>query len=97
MGIWSTAVNNINTGWGYGGYYPQYAPNVQNPYQQPMLHNPPQPYRFQLQDNGGTLSIKQLNQVLKSVENQAYQVMSTTLQSILAFHNSVTSIKQMMD
>ena len=100
-----TAVNNINATWGYGGYYPQYAMNtqqsMQHPMQQstqhPMQQNPSQPYSFQLQDNGGVLTIDQLNQVLKSIDNRTYQVMSTSMQSILAFHNPVNGIKELMD
>jgi hypothetical protein len=55
-----------------------------------------QPYQFQLQDNGETINIQQLNQILKTVERQAYSVMSSHLTQILAFHDPVKGIKNML-
>ena len=55
-----------------------------------------QPYQFQLQDNGETINIQQLNQILKTVERQAYSVMSSHLTQILAFHDPVNGIKNML-
>jgi hypothetical protein len=96
-----TAVNNINAGWGYGGYSAYggyYNPALSHPYlQNQPSQAPPQPYSFQLQDNGERVSIDQLNHLLRAIESQNYHVISTTMQSILAFHNPVHGIKQMID
>jgi hypothetical protein len=78
-------------------YYPAYA---NGGYPQPQAYTTAnyasQPYSFQFHDNGQVVSIQQLNHLFKAVEKSTYSVISNQFSQIMAFHNPVNGIKNMI-
>ena len=55
-----------------------------------------QPYSFQFHDNGKVINMQQLNHLFTAVERSTYSVISNQLSQVLAFHNPVNGIKNMI-
>ena len=55
-----------------------------------------QPYSFQFHDNGQVVNMQQLNHLFQAVEKSTYSVVSNQFTQVLAFHNPVNGIKNMI-